>query len=145
MNLETVFQLSQGLALIGWLMLLFAPLMPRVADRVAGYAIPIVLALVYAATLISYSSDGEGGFGSLAEVMRLFTVPGLVMAGWLHYLAFDLFIGGWEVRCARREGIAHWQVIPCLALTLFAGPIGLLLFLLLRWGHGRRRIARPAA
>ena len=132
MTPETVFEITNPLALLGWILLLFAPLMPKWSDRIAGYAIPAVLAAIYAVMLVSHAGEGEGGFGSLAEVMALFTVPGLVMAGWLHYLAFDLFIGAWEVRTARKEGIAHWMVIPCLALTLFAGPIGLLLFLAIR-------------
>ncbi|HKL52950.1 MAG TPA: ABA4-like family protein [Wenzhouxiangellaceae bacterium] len=132
MSPDLVFQITNPLALIGWVLLLFAPLIPKWSDRIAGYAIPALLALIYAIMLVTHAGDGEGGFGSLAEVMSLFTVPGLVMAGWLHYLAFDLFIGAWEVRTARREGIAHWMVIPCLALTLFAGPIGLLLFLAIR-------------
>lgn len=139
MTPETVFQIAQPLALVGWLLLMLAPLVPIFADRVAGYGIPILLALVYIAMMVVHLPDSEGGFTSLPEVMKLFTVPGLVMAGWLHYLAFDLFIGGWEVRTARREGIAHWMVLPCLALTLLAGPIGLLLFLALRYGRHRSR------
>jgi len=137
MSPETVFQIAQPIALAGWFMLLFAPLMPKLADRVAGYAIPILLALVYAVMLVVYMPEGEGGFGSLPEVMKLFTIPGLAMTGWLHYLALDLFIGGWEVRTARRENISHWLVLPCLALTLLAGPIGLLLFLALCFWKAR--------
>lgn len=132
MSPEIIFNVTQPLALFGWLLLLFSPLIPTLADRIAGVVIPILLALVYAVMLIIYLPESEGGFTSLPEIMKLFTVPGLAMTGWLHYLAFDLFIGGWEVRTARREGIAHWQVLPCLALTLLAGPIGLMLFLALR-------------
>ena len=143
MSPELVFQITNPLALVGWVLLLFAPLIPKWSDRIAGYAIPALLALIYAVMLISHAGEGEGGFGSLPEVMSLFTVPGLVMAGWLHYLAFDLFIGAWEVRTARRQGIPHWMVVPCLALTLFAGPIGLLLFLLLRVAMRRRQSPEP--
>jgi len=140
MSLETLFQIAQPLALAGWALLLFAPLIPKFADRVAGYAIPIALTIVYAITLLFHMPDSEGGFTSLHEVMELFTVPGIAMAGWLHYLALDLFIGGWEVRSARREGISHWWVLPCLALTLLAGPMGLLLFLALRFGRRRMQV-----
>ncbi|MBY6204979.1 DUF4281 domain-containing protein [Halomonas denitrificans] len=73
--------------------------------------------------------------------------PNALLAAWSRgSRSFDLFIGGWEVRTARREGIAHWMVIPFLALTLFAGPIGLLLFLLLQWMVRARRTpeAQPA-
>ncbi|MBY6204980.1 abscisic acid-deficient protein Aba4 family protein [Halomonas denitrificans] len=89
MSPETVFEITNPPALVGWLLLLFAllfaPLIPKWSDRIAGYAIPALLALVYAVMLVTYAPDGEGRFGSLNEVMSLFTVPGLVMAGWLHY------------------------------------------------------------
>jgi hypothetical protein len=65
-------------------------------------------------------------------VAALFENHWLLLAGWVHYLAFDLFIGSWEVRDAAKNGIAHWMVIPCLVLTFLFGPIGLLLYFLLR-------------
>jgi len=74
----------------------------------------------------------EGGFGSLAEVARLFANPWLLLAGWTHYLAFDLFVGSWEVRDARERGVPHLLVIPCLALTLMFGPAGWLLYVAVR-------------
>jgi len=80
----------------------------------------------------------DGGFSSLAEVARLFENPSLLLAGWVHYLAFDLFIGAWEVRDARRLGIPHLLVVPCLVLTFMLGPVGLLLYLGLRVGLRRR-------
>ena len=62
----------------------------------------------------------------------LFTSPEIALAGWIHYLAFDLFVGAWEVRTARREGIAFLLVLPCLALTFLFGPAGFLVFSMLR-------------
>jgi len=50
----------------------------------------------------------------------------LLLAGWVHYLAFDLFIGSWEVEDAAANGIPHWLLLPCLFLTLMVGPVGLL-------------------
>ena len=83
-------------------------------------------------------SGADGGSGSLAEVSRLFENPYLLLAGWVHYLAFDLFIGAWEVRDARRLGIPHLLVVPCLGLTFILGPVGLLLYLGLRAGLRRQ-------
>lgn len=138
---QLVFELANPLALVGWLLLVFSPLMPRTADRVAGYGIPVLLAIVYLVMLVVHAPSAEGDFTSLAGIIQGFAVPGIAMAGWLHYLALDLFVGGWEVRTARRESIPHWQVIPCLALTLFAAPVGLALFLGLRLLHRRRGVA----
>ena len=62
----------------------------------------------------------------------------MLLAGWLHYLAFDLFVGSWEVRDSRRVGVHHLLVIPCLFLTLMMGPVGLLAYLVLRLAIGRQ-------
>ena len=145
MSLQLVFQISQPLALAGWAFLLCAPLIPGLADRVGGFGIPIVLAATHLVLLVVYISELGGGIGSLDEAMALFDIPGLAMAGWVHYLALDLFIGGWQVRTARRERIPHALVVPCLLLTLLAGPTGLLLFLgLLAWFRRPRDEAAPA-
>ena len=77
-------------------------------------------------------AGSAGGFASLAAVATLFSNPWLLLAGWTHYLAFDLFVGSWEVRDARERGIPHLCVLPCLALTFLFGPAGWLLYLALR-------------
>lgn len=74
--------------------------------------------------MLAFWSSASGGFDS-AEVQTLPSQPQIALAGWLHYLAFDLFVGAWEARTARAEGIPHWAVIPCLILTFLFGPAGL--------------------
>ena len=64
--------------------------------------------------------------------------------GWTHYLAFDLFIGGWEVRDAQSRGISHLLVVPALVLTFLFGPAGLLLYLAVRWLARQRRVGNTA-
>lgn len=145
MSPQLVFEIANPLALVGWLLLLVSPWIPKFADRIGGYAIPVALAVVYLVMLVVHAPSAEGGFGSLDGIIEGFAVPGMAMAGWLHYLALDLFVGGWEVRTARREDIPHWQVVPCLALTLLAAPVGLALFLGLRALHARKpQRTRPA-
>ena len=84
----------------------------------------------------------EGGFSTLAAVRTLFDNPWTLLAGWAHYLAFDLFIGGWQVRDAQRHGIRYVLIVPALVLTFLFGPAGWLLYM------GIRRFAgagpRPA-
>ncbi|MCU0829711.1 MAG: ABA4-like family protein [Tabrizicola sp.] len=133
MSPDQLFQLANPLALLGWLALVAAPLAPRAAQTVSAAAIPLLLSLAYAGLILAFWSEAPGGFGSLTEVQALFTHPHIALAGWLHYLAFDLFLGAWEVRTARAEGIPHWAVIPCLVLTFLFGPAGLLAFAILRF------------
>ena len=87
---------------------------------------------VYVAIIASAWGGSEGGFSSLDGVASLFANRWLLLAGWTHYLAFDLLVGGWEVRDARERGIPHLLVVPCLALTFMFGPAGWLLYQLIR-------------
>ncbi|HLQ17455.1 MAG TPA: ABA4-like family protein [Tabrizicola sp.] len=137
MTPDALFQIANPLALVGWLALILSPLAPRLAQGVA-LAVPLALSLVYSGLVLAFWWQAPGGFGSLPEVQALFTHPHIALAGWLHYLAFDLFLGAWEVRTARAEGIPHWAVIPCLALTFLFGPAGLLAFAILRFTLARK-------
>jgi hypothetical protein len=131
---DLVFQLGNGLALAAWLALAFSPASTRRAPRArlfAGRIVPLVLAVVYV-LLFARRGMGDGGYGSLAEVQRLLAVPELLAAGWLHYLAFDLFVGAWIAERAGALGLPHLLVLPLLALTFLFGPAGLLAFALLR-------------
>lgn len=138
MNPEGIYSGLSALAFAGWLVLAFAPV-----NR--SYAIPFarIVALLLAAAYLAQlfltreATDG-GGFGSLAEIAILMSTPGNLMIGWTHYLAFDLFIGSWEVEDAVAQGIPHWLVIPCLFLTLMLGPVGLLLYWIIRTVWQRR-------
>ena len=125
--LETVFSTCSALAMLGWLLLAVLP-RQRHARLVAGVAIPLAIAAVYLVLIARYFGRSDGGFGSLADVGILFSNPGALLAGWVHYLAFDLFIGAWEARDSQRHGVPHWLVVPCLALTFMFGPIGLLAY-----------------
>jgi Domain of unknown function (DUF4281) len=126
------FGLGNLIALACWVALAASPPSRRWAPAVwsvTGRAVPLLLALAYLGLLIVHR--GPGGFGSLAQVRQLFDQPGLLAAGWLHYLAFDLFVGTWIARRAGQLGIHHALVLPCLVLTFLFGPVGLLCFALL--------------
>ncbi len=98
---------------------------------------PIVLGLVYVGVMILLMFFGlgseDGNFSTIEGIRALFSVDAGIVVGWTHYLVFDLFIGAWEARDARRRGFSHWLLIPCLFFTFMLGPTGLLLYLLLRW------------
>lgn len=132
MNAEIVFSIANFTALAGWLLLVFVPRWKWTRKIVLSGAISLLLAAAYLVLIILFFGRSEGGFGSLADVSKLFSNPWALLAGWIHYLAFDLFVGGWEVRDAQERGISHWFVVPCLFLTFLLGPIGFLLYHILR-------------
>ncbi len=133
MNPELIFSVANNLAVVGWLLLLLFPRRRWSAPLTSGLVIPSLLGIAYTALVLTHWGKTPGGFSSLAAVSQLFQSPWMLLAGWIHYLAFDLFIGSWEVRDSRQRGISHWFVIPCLLLTFFFGPIGLVAYLGLRF------------
>ena len=138
MSPEQLFSLSTMLVLPGWLLLVFLPRWRWSARLVAPVVIPAALACVYVFLIATHFGKSEGDFNSLAGVGRLFQNPYNLLAGWIHYLAFDLFVGSWEVRDAQRVGLHHLLVVPCLVLTFLFGPVGLLLYFALRAALRRR-------
>ena len=133
---EQIFMVVNSLALVGWLLLVFAPRWRWTSRLVLSGAIPLLLAGSYVVLLVSTFGQAEGGFGSLAELQLLFRSEWSVLTGWIHYLAFDLFIGTWELRDAQARGIAHAWLIPCLLLTFLLGPVGLLAYFAMRSWRG---------
>ena len=94
MTAEQLFSIANAVALGGWL--------PWISSLVTGAILPLLFAVLYAGLLLGNWGAAEGGFSSLAAVESLFSNQWMLLAGWVHYLAFDLFIGSWQVRDARR-------------------------------------------
>lgn len=134
MSAETIFSICNMAVLPGWALLIFLPRWKWTLGLISAGLIPFMLGLVYVSILLSQGMGGEegGGFGSVEAVSILFSNPYALTAGWIHYLAFDLFVGSWEVRDAQQKGIPHWMVIPCLILTFVFGPTGLAAYLVIR-------------
>ncbi len=133
MKAEQIFSIANLIAMLGWIILAVAPRFVLTRKIVLSGAIPLLLSVAYLILIVLFFGAAEGGFGSLAGVMKLFTNEWAVLAGWIHYLAFDLFVGSWEVKDAQERGISHLLVIPCLVLTFLLGPIGFLLYSILRY------------
>lgn len=133
MTPDSLFSLANNLVLPAWLLLIFAPGWQWTQRLVHAAWIPLLLGGAYAGLAFMGPGAPEGAnFSTLPGVMRLFDSPVGALAGWIHYLVFDLFVGAWESRDARRREISHLWVVPCLLLTFLLGPAGLLLYLAIR-------------
>lgn len=141
MSPNDIFSIANFAALCCWLLLIVFPGKRWVGNVIKLFAIP-AFALLYTVILAIHFGGSEGGFSSLPDVALLFSNPWLLLAGWIHYLAFDLFVGSWEVRDSRERGINHVFVVPCLILTFLVGPAGLLVYLAVR--SGLHKTARPS-
>lgn len=140
--METLFSILNLMALLGWLVLfVFYPKIWVYSLLFSGLI--TVLALTYIFFIIEGFGEGDGGFGSLAEVATLFQQEEALLAGWIHYLAFDLFVGMWITKDAWDRGINRWLILPCLAFTFMLGPVGLLTYLVLRIFKTKKLVQSP--
>ena len=126
-----IFTICNNLVLPQWLLMIVAPKWNWTHKLVDSKIIPVILSVLYIVYIVQ-QGDGEGGFGSLEGVMHLFTVETIALAGWIHYLAFDLLIGSWVFKKAQALGIHHAWVVLCLPFCFLAGPVGFLLFWIIR-------------
>ena len=145
---QSLFVLTNTVAFVCWAMLVFLPRRPIVMASVLFFGVGM-LCLVYAGMFVAL-------FGGLADPVRVagappaditnYTLPGLralfmsdggIVLGWTHYLAFDLFVGQWIARDADNKGFNRLVQLPFLFITLMAGPIGLLLWLVIRERQAR--------
>lgn len=129
-----LFSLAGFAAMAGWALLAAGIVLNNalLRDILAGRIVPAVLAAAYTALIVLFWPGSEGGYGSLDDVARLFANPWLLLAGWVHYLAFDLAIGAIIARRAFDEGLSRLVLIPLLPLTFLFGPVGWLAFEALR-------------
>lgn len=132
MHPEALFSLFSTLAMLGWLILIFFPRHWTWLNRFPALWIPLFLSLGYSLLIGLHFFQAEGGFDTLANVQQLFTHPMAALAGWVHYLAFDLLIGSLIARKADQLRISRLIQAPILLATFMFGPLGYLLFTLLR-------------
>jgi hypothetical protein len=133
---QLAFSLAGPLVMAGWaglLISLFVKSARPIAWPAAQYAVPMILAVAYVLLIWTGFEEAQGGgYGSIDEIRALFANDSALVAGWLHYLAFDLFVGGWIVREGLERKLHPLLILPCLPLAFLFGPAGLLLFLILR-------------
>jgi hypothetical protein len=124
MTASSLFSVFNTLVLPAWLLLIVAPRWQWTRRLVSSGGVSFILALGYAALVMIFLGKAEGSFTSLAGVQQLFSHPYLLLAGWIHYLAFDLLVGSWIVKDAQKNGVPHLWIVPILVLTFLLGPIG---------------------
>ncbi len=130
---ETIFSIANTLALLAWILLIILPHKAPTNWLLHRGLFFLLLAMAYGVFIVEGFQAGEGGnFGSIAGVRALFASDAALLAGWIHYLAFDLFVGSWIVRDAKKWGIKHGWIIVPLIMCFMLGPLGLLVYYLIR-------------
>jgi hypothetical protein len=132
---ELAFRLINVVVLPWWAVFLVAP-RSRLARRAASHgAIFVALCALYGVLLIAALATGSGSDVGYQGMREALSSPLGFLAGWSHYLVFDLFIGAWILRESRRICVGPR---PYLFFTWMVGPLGLGSFLIRRWLRLRR-------
>jgi purine-cytosine permease-like protein len=138
MGLFSVFNM---LALAGWFILAAGVALDRswLRDTLAGTYIPVTLSAAYLVLIVFFFARAEGGFDTLENVQKLFLSPWVALAGWIHYLAFDLFMGSRIARSMAEQELPRWPLLLLLPFTFLFGPAGYLAFEILKAANRRLR------
>ncbi|WP_271439070.1 ABA4-like family protein [Pontixanthobacter luteolus] len=143
---EAIFSSGNMLAMIAWAMLILLPRKPLVMSAIMYLGVGL-LCLVYTAGIVSIlagwadpvgPADAKTSFSTIEGVRAIFSSQGGVTIGWIHYLAFDLFVGLWIAKDADAKEFSRWLQAPILLATFFVGPVGLFLWLIIREGRARK-------
>lgn len=128
-----VFSIAGMITTPMWILMIFFPKWKITNCLISFKMVPIILSFIY--TIYIFNAISVGGmpdFGNLDSVMKLFTEENAVLAGWVHYLAFDLIIGMWMLNASKKLNIHQLIMAPCLFLTFMFGPVGFLLFFIIK-------------
>ncbi len=132
MSIDLVFKIANFIATLQWLILGISVFYSNelIKNFTYKFYIPIVLSLLYFFYILTNFRKSKGSFMSLDGIAKLFKNKGILLAGWIHYLAFDLFVGIWILKESLISGINPILTLLSLFFTLIFGPIGFLIHLI---------------
>jgi hypothetical protein len=132
LDASAIFQFGNTFVLLGWILLVLIPYW-KYTQPIIMNGVIIILAIIYSFMILEdIGGFNPDSFGSLENVMQLFTNEDAVAAGWMHYLAFDLFVGAYIMRKSETLGISRILATVCLPFTFMFGPMGYLLFFIVK-------------
>ncbi|CAI8203941.1 MAG: Uncharacterised protein [Flavobacteriaceae bacterium] len=136
---ETIFNIFNSGILLFWMLLLFFP-KQSITQKVIAYPwVPLVIAFGYIYFMGMTSGTFSADFTSLNGLTKMFqnANPQGVAAGWLHYLAFDFWVGCWMLKNSQEKGVKHlWMLVPML-FTFMLGPVGIIIYTLVLLVQGK--------
>jgi len=134
MDNNTLFLIMSGLSGVGWFLLILISPCWKNADKAVMGVIVLIFAFAYGYFNFANLNDVGGitAFFSYEGVQRVFANAGLQLAGWAHILGFDLAVGVWMYHNARSYKIKHLVMVPVYLITIILGPLGLLLYMIIR-------------
>ena len=132
MNAETVFVITNTIAALGWLLLLLVPHSKATRRLVDAMVLPAILGLLYIGVFVVVFQTVIFEDYSFLGLVEILTEPWVMVLGWTHLLVFDLVTAIWMKQDAQKYKIRHRMMVIPYLFTLFMGPVGFLMYLLMR-------------
>ena len=131
---DTIFQLSSLLVMPFWFLVIFLPHWQWTKRIMGSLWVVVPMALLYALLVVPNMPMLLGDLmnPTLGAISALLGTPEGATIGWIHFLAFDLFVGRWAYLDSREGGIPAWLASIALFFVLMFGPFGLILYLVIR-------------
>jgi hypothetical protein len=145
--MEMFFSIGNYLVLPFWLLMILLPRWRWTQRLMRSPLAAAPPALLYVALVLPQLAALFPAVASprLAEIAALLGSPSGATIAWLHFLAFDLFVGRWAYLDSRERGLSAWLMAPVLFLILMFGPLGFLLYLAARRLTGSVASGAPSA
>ena len=94
--------------------------------------------MLYKSYLNSYDFIGNFNlYFGINNLSDLFSDNSYLMIFWIHFISINLFAGGWIVRDSQKFSINKILLILPLLVTYLIGPLGLLIYWLIRIFHAK--------
>ena len=127
-----------------WLVLIIFP-QSQICKVFITSIFPIsIISLVYSYLLYSLFNDGYDFLGNfelylgLSSILNLFSDRSFLILFWCHFLAINLFCGGWIVKDSQKFDINKILITLPLILTYFIGPIGITIYWFIRIFYSKK-------
>jgi len=140
---ENIYYIANIGVIPCWLLLIFLPAHFITKFLVKSVVIPLLLSTAY--TFIVYQIyitenifEIFNLYFGLDELYSLFSNEGFLLIFWLHFLTINLFTGNWIVSDAQIYSIPKVLTIISLIVTYFTGPLGLVLYWIVRIFYARK-------
>ena len=129
------FTLINIVSAVGWLLILIISRFWKGADTFLVCIVVAILAVAYSYFNFAHIGEagGPAGFSTFEGVTKIFSNPWLIDAAWAHIVGIDLITGMLIKNNAAKHGMSYGLVVIIMLVTIVFTPLGLLLYLLIRW------------
>ena len=143
LTFENIYLFANWGVIPFWLLLILIPNHGITKFFSHSIVAPLLLTLAYvfiARQIILEGNIFEGfklylGLDNLSEI---YSNESLRLIFWLHFLAISLFVGSWIARDTQRHLVPKILSIPCIAITYFTGPLGIVIYWFVRIFYAKK-------